>query len=148
MTQIIFAVIGGMALALLLRPLLRLPWDQSDRPPTAQSPAPTLGSLIDLELRLERSVADLDHRLEQLVVAVSEGITGYQRHEKRVQKTVASARRLVASHSLEHAGIEAEFAELEPSDDSGIEPLPSMPTEVEPTRTVRFPGGSLEIGAA
>jgi len=92
-------------------------------------------------------VANLGTRMDGLTVAVSEGIAGYRRHEKRIQKTVSSARRLVREAGLEHAGIEAEYSELRPRDAEAIEPLSAVPEEVEPARTVRIPGGHLQIGA-
>jgi len=88
---------------------------------------------------------ELTGRVDALTVAVSEGIAGYQRHEKRIQKTVTSARKLVRDSGLEHAGIEAEYAELQSRDDDQDGPLPALPEEVEATRTVRIPGGYLEI---
>ena len=86
--------------------------------------------------------------IEILRIAISEGIARVDRHEKRVQKTVTSARRLVRDSGVEHAGIEAEYAELEPANAEPIQPLPAMPEEVETTRVVRIPGGQLEIGVA
>lgn len=90
----------------------------------------------------------IEAELERLKIAISEGIARVDRHEKRVQKTVTSARRLVRDNGLEHAGIEAEHAELQSTDAEGIEALPALPEAVEAARTLRFPGGSLEIGAA
>jgi len=98
----------------------------------------------DLDELGTRIQADLD----RLTLAVSEGIARTDRSEKRIQKTVTSARRLVRENGLEHAGIEAEFAELQPPDAEGSEPLPALPEEMAVTRTIRIPGGHLEIGAA
>jgi len=93
-------------------------------------------------------ISKLERDVENLTVAVSEGIAGYKRHENRIQKTVTSARRIVRDAGLEHAGIEAEFAELQPPDGEGIEPLPPVLEEVDKGRTVRIPGGHLTIGVA
>jgi len=103
----------------------------------------TLGDVRALLLEEQRS---REAEIAILRVAVSEGIAGYNRHEKRVQKTVSSARRLVREAGLEHAGIEAEHAELQQGDDETVEPLPAMPEEVAGGRTVRVAGGHLQIG--
>lgn len=84
----------------------------------------------------------------ELKLAVDEGIRRVDRAENRIQKTVTSARRLVRENGLEHAGIEAEYSELQSGDDEVVQPLPPLPARVAGTRTVRIPGGRLEIGAA
>jgi len=111
-----------------------------DRPPPAAEP-------ID-EAKLNRVLVDINDRVDRLTEAVAEGITKVTRNENRIQKTVTSARRLVREAGLEHAGVEAEYEELQPTHDEGGEPLPPMPEEVEAPRAVRIPGGHLEIGAA
>jgi len=93
-------------------------------------------------------ISKLERDVGNLTVAVSEGIAGYKRHENRINKTVTSARRLVRENGLEHAGIEAEFAELQPPDAEPDQPLPAVPAEVETGRTIRVPGGTIQIGAA
>jgi len=108
--------------------------------PPQPPPAPTVtleGRILELELGLER-----------LTVALDDGISGYRRAEKRIQKTVTSARRLVKESGLEHAALEAESEEIRGRDAEGIPPLSAMPTPVAATRTIRIPGGHLEIGAA
>lgn len=97
---------------------------------------------------LVKRLDEHDVQLAKLTLAVSDGIERVARAENRIQKTVTSARRAVREAGIEHAGIDAEFDELRPANGEGIEPLPAMPTEVETTRVVRIPGGSLEIGAA
>jgi len=67
--------------------------------------------------------------IESLTIAVSEGIAGYKRHEARVQKTVTSARRLIRESGLEHAGIEAEYAELHDGDEAPSEPEGVLPLQ-------------------
>jgi len=76
----------------------------------------------------DQDVADLSHRLDDFErdlgdqkLALSEGIQRVDRAEKRVQKTVTSARRLVRDSGLEHAGIEAEYEEIHEGDDSGVD---------------------------
>jgi len=102
----------------------------------------------DLDLRMHTLTEDV----KRLTIALDEGIAGYRRSEKRIQKTVTSSRRLLRENGLEHAGLEAEAQELRDRDDEPIEPLPAMPEQVETTRKVRFPGASQDflrrIGAA
>jgi len=105
-------------------------------PPPAAEPI-TTSRLRDLELEMER-----------LQEAVAHGITQVSRNENRIQKTVTSARRLVREAGLEHAGVEAEYEELQSRDGEAVEALPAMPEEVGQTRTIRVPGGHLTIGAA
>jgi len=65
-----------------------------------------------------------------LTLAVGEGIARVERHEKRIQKTVSSARRLVADSGLEpHAALEAEAAEIRADHDD-----PRPPEEVPAVR--------------
>ncbi len=90
----------------------------------------------------------LETDLERQKLALSEGIERVARSENRIQKTVTSARRLVRDAGLEHAAIDAEHAELQPPDADGGQPLPTMPAQMAATRTLRVPGGQLEIGAA
>ncbi len=99
---------------------------------------------IEVAHRLDKQ----DARIDRLTEAVAEGIVKVTRNENRIQKTVTSARRLVREAGLEHAGIEAEYEELQRGNDDPIEPMPALPEEVEAIRIVRIPGGSLEIGAA
>jgi len=106
---------------------------------TVPYPVPT----EDLDLRMHTLTDDM----ARLTIAVSEGIARVDRHEKRVQKTVTSARRLVREAGLEHAGIEAESEELQSAHDEGVEPLPAMPAQVAETRTIRIPGGHLEVAS-
>jgi len=96
----------------------------------------------------DQDFADMSHRIDHLSEAVAEGITKVSRNENRIQKTVTSARRLVREAGLEHAGIEAEYEELQPRDAEAEQALPPLPEEVEATRTVRIPGGELTIGVA
>jgi len=94
------------------------------------------------------AILAVEARLDKLTMAVADGIERVHRAENRINKTVTSARRLVREAGLEHAGVEAEYEELQPAHDEGIEPLPPMPEEVDGPRAVRIPGGHLEIGAA
>jgi len=117
---------------------------KSERDETPREPEAQLNAARTAQSQLDA----LQSQLDRLTLAVSDGIERVHRAESRVAKTVTSARRLVREAGLEHAGIEAEYEELQPPDAEGIQPLPPMPAEVEETRVVRFPGGQLEIGAA
>jgi len=94
--------------------------------------------------------AQFEAEIQMLTMAVDTGIAGYQRAEKRVQKTVAGARRLLREAGIEHAPLEAEAAQLQSRDDegSGEGKLPAVPESVAPPRTIRIPGGKLTIGVA
>jgi len=104
--------------------------------PSAPHPEPTE--------RVYREVTEMKGEIERMKFAVSEGIARVDRSEKRIQKTVTSARRQLREAGLEHAGIEAEHAELQSSNANGSEPLPIVPKQVGPTRTLRVPGGLIE----
>ncbi|MEE8492520.1 MAG: hypothetical protein V3S25_00635 [Nitrospirales bacterium] len=85
--------------------------------------------------------------VERLKFAIAEGIERTDRAEKRIRKSVSSARRLVTESGLEHPGLEAEDEEIRARDGEGILPLSPLPTGLEESRTIRIPGGSLEVGA-
>jgi len=88
--------------------------------------------------------------VESLRFAIAEGIERTDRAEKRVQKTVAGARRLVREAGIDHPALEAEIAQLQSRDDeaSGKRELPAVPEGLAPARTIRIPGGELTIGVA
>jgi len=90
------------------------------------------------------AIEKLELDLERLTLAVSDGIARNDRAEKRIQKTVTSARRFVRESGLEHAGIEAEYEELhegdgEPSPSGEVRPVPQEVARVAP---VGIPGVS------
>lgn len=92
--------------------------------------------------------------IESLRFAIAEGIERTERAEKRVQKTVASSRKLLREAGIEHAPLEAEAAQLlerNAEGERGVELLP-MPEGVVEPRKIRIPGASQEllrrIGAA
>jgi len=84
----------------------------------------------------------MELRLDDLRTALADGIARVDRSEKRIQKTVTSARRLVQSNGLEHAGIEAEFDELEePLVQAALSLDPPEPEETfEDDRPTGIPG--------
>jgi len=100
--------------------------------------APTDKTSLDLHIRID----DLQTEIDKLTIGVSEGIAGYQRHEKRIQKTVTSAKRLLAENGLEHAALDAENDELPERNapSSEEEPLQLVPEDLEPARPTGVPG--------
>jgi len=98
------------------------------------------------EEKLNVVLIEINARIDSLKLAVADGIERVARAENRISKTVTSARRLVRENGLEHAGIEAEFEELQPANGEAVEPLPPLPEQVGETRTIRVPGGTIEIG--
>jgi len=109
------------------------------------APAPTVVAPAVVPFPLNRGV-ELERLLGDLTLAVDEGIRRVDRAEKRVAKTVTSARRHIREAGLEHPGLEAEYEELRTPDDNGIEPLPAVPEEVVETGGFRIPGGYLNLG--
>ena len=77
-------------------------------------------------------IAALETQVHDLVLALSEGIQRVHRSENRVRAVVASARKELAEHGFEHAGVEAEAGELREVDgdpgDPG--PVPAVPEDV------------------
>jgi len=116
------------------------------RPIEPRPPDPEPMWNADQVAELARQAAENSGRIDALTTAVSEGIAGYKRHETRVQKTIASARRLVAENGLEHAALEAEVEELSDGDDREPEPEPQIELlRAEPeVRRTGMPGVSPE----
>jgi len=133
----LLAVVATLALVALTGSVLYAARAFSRPSPVAppnENPSVTFENLRNLERRLDEFGEDL----ARLTTAVSEGIMGYKRHEKRIQKTVSAARRLVSENGLEHAGIEAEYEELQSGDgepSGGGEVLPLREEVAPPTRT-------------
>lgn len=109
---------------------------------------PDRSEMLEHIAQAARERDQLERRIDELTLAVDEGIRRVDRAENRIQKTVTSARRLVRDAGLEHAGIEAEHAELQSPDEEAVQPMPALPANVDPPRSIRVPGGQLEIGAA
>jgi len=74
----------------------------------------------------------LETKIHDLVLAVSEGIQRVTRSENRVRAIVQGARRELAEHGFEHAGVEAEAGELRErdGDPSNEEELHAVPPDV------------------
>jgi len=88
---------------------------------------------------------DVEAHLKRLTLAVEEGIERVARAETRVAKTVSSARKLVAASGLEHAGIEAEAAEIRERDAEPSEPeeMQLVPGVLDDNRPSGIPGISV-----
>jgi len=112
-------------------------------PPPAH-PITTPVTHADLDVISTRLHAEI----ETLRFAIAEGIERTDRSEKRVQKTVAGARRLVREAGIDHPALEAEASQIQSRDDEGggEGKLPPVPESVAPSRTIRIPGGELTIG--
>jgi len=106
----------------------------SDRPEPVSDPDGLAALWKSLE-GLEKRTLD---SLVELKLAVADGIMRVDRADKRIQKTVTSARRQLREAGLEHAGIEAEYEELHDGDDSGVEE--QVPETVERDGPSGFPG--------
>jgi len=81
-------------------------------------------------------VAALLIRMDDLTNAVADGVNRVQRSENRVRSIIQSARKELAEHGLEHAGIEAEASQLREVDGGNgkPEPLPAVPEGLEDDR--------------
>ena len=111
-----------------------------DRPP----PVPNWTDPTPEMDELRRQMGASNERHDSLKLAVSDGIERVHRAETRIAKTVTSARRLLAENSLEHAGLEAEYQEIQQRDAEPLEeaPLQLVPGVVEDHRPSGIPGVS------
>lgn len=77
--------------------------------------------------------AELVRQMQELTIAVDTGVNRVQRSENRVRAIVQGARKELASHGFEHAGLEAEASQLHDVDGGGgdAEPVPAVPENVE-----------------
>lgn len=113
--------------------------------PRAIAPLSPIEHTTDTNARLTALEADRDThsiRFDSLTLAISEGIARSDRAEKRVRKTVTSARRLLRDSGLEHAGLDAEAEEIHDGDEPASEPelvLP-VPEVVGDSRPSGIPG--------
>ena len=100
--------------------------------PSGSEPEPLLTP--ELVAEMMAGIAENSSRMDDLTLAVDEGIRFVKRAENRVQKTISSARRFVRESGLEpFAPLEAEAAELRDVDGDGSdEPgLPALPEPVD-----------------
>jgi len=110
-------------------------------PPPPPPPIPTAAIIAELEARLgtqlepfAASLQELERRLKETNVAVSEGIERTERTERRIGATVARARKEFRESGYEHPGVEAEDHELRKRDgdgsgDRGVQPVPGAVEE-------------------
>jgi len=131
-TALIVATLALLALSLTATSGVKALCRSIDRQRRLPAPEATPTPPLDEQLLL----GPVWEEMADLKLAIDEGIRRVDRAEKRVQKTVTSARRLVRESGLEHAGIEAEFEELHGGNGEGVEPLPAVQPDV---------GGTLEV---
>ncbi len=120
-----------------VRVLLRV----SEPPKPVVDSADTAWKLRALEERADKQSA----RLDELKLAISDGIARNDRADKRIEKTVARARRQLAAAGLEDAGLEAEADELRGRDgDPGPElELLTVSEDLAEYRPSGIPGVSM-----
>ncbi len=103
-------------------------------------PIPTESIFAKIEARIETRLApitasllELERRLKDTNVAVSEGIERTERTERRIASTVARARKELRESGYDHPGVEAEDHELRKRDGEGSRgtELPQLPEEME-----------------
>jgi len=145
MTPVILSIIGVAVLATLIYALQRLERvvlrSIAPSAPVAD-PQITPAMLVEISKEVDRN----REAIGRLTLAVEHGIERVDPAEKRVQKTVTSARRLLRENGLEHAGLDAEASELRERDgEASEEPeLQLVPAQVAPRRHTGIPGLSLE----
>ena len=138
--SILLAVVAGALLALTSsvvwvgRVLLRTP-----------TPAPTVDHWEENSRTLDRLQAEIllnRDELEKFRLALSDGIQRVANAEKRIQKTVTSAKRKLDSLGVEHPGLDAEHEALPQADgDAGPqEEMQLVPPTVERSRRTGIPG--------
>ena len=134
----IVAVVVALALAMYLAYVARvfLPPTPTVEPVPDRFVTPSM--LQDVVQLAEKNAAQIN----DLTLAVSDGIQRSDRAEKRVQKTISAARRLVRENGLEHAGLDAEHEELLERDDGPSEAREVHPVfqEVAPLPPTGIPG--------
>jgi len=120
----------------------RVVWSKYERQEPVRDSAVTPEMLLDLARSIDRN----EGRIESLTLAVSDGIQRSDRAEKRIQKTVASAKRKLDAGGVEHAGLDAEFEALPQADGDPRPPdqLHIVPENVERSRSTGIPGLSPE----
>jgi len=86
----------------------------------------------------EQSSVNLRDKVQQLTLAVAEGIENVARKERRIAATLARSRKELRERGYEDPGLEAEAAELREvdgtrGDEQGVLPLRKEVEEPEPT---------------
>lgn len=80
-------------------------------------------------------IAALQTHINDLTIAIDTGVNRVQRSENRVRAIIQGARKELAEHGFEHAGVEAETSELRKVDGEGSDGgrVPPVPENVEAT---------------
>ena len=103
-------------------------------------PIPTEAIVAEIEARIAPELEalalkqiDVERRLKDTNVAVSEGIERTERTERRIASTVARARKELRESGYDHPGVEAEDHELRKVDGDGSHgtEVLNLPGEVE-----------------
>jgi len=111
-----------------------------------------IGALVrSLDARfegLDGGIESLDEKQKTLVFAVAEGIERTERAERRINATVARARKQLRKEGFESPGLEAEAVELRLIDGGGSEEgeVPTLPAGLEPP--VQQPSSVKGVSAA
>lgn len=113
-------------------------------------PIPTESIVAEIEARIAQRLASLDaafleleRRLKDTNVAVSEGIERTDRTERRIASTVARARKELRESGYDHPGVEAEDHELRKvdgvgGDQGGVQPVPGeVAATADPPSSIR-----------
>lgn len=87
-------------------------------------------------------ITEMAKRIDDLTLAVSEGVNNVQRSERRVRAVVRSAKKELADAGFEHTGLEAEDSELREVDGSerDAEPLREVQESLALTEDSAIPG--------
>ena len=107
-------------------------------PPTTTNPA-TIEHLETLQAGADSArldLVELERRVKEYAIALSEGIERTDRAERRIKATVARARKELKDRGYEDPGLEAEAHELRIVDGGGSKDggVPAVPAEVaDPT---------------
>ena len=95
-------------------------------PPPPPPPVPTLSPDDPELLGIQRKLDLLDgmwessdRKVKEYAIALSEGIEREERRERRINATVARARKELRESGVEHAGLEAEAGDLRKVDGDG-----------------------------
>jgi len=141
LTVTAIALLGFTATVVIVGRVVWVRLNEPPRPVVDPVDSPVTFGVVDVRL----SKLESDH--EKLTLAVADGIERVHRAETRISKTVLNARRKLREAGLEHEGLEAEHEEIRARDEEASEPLPTVPELMADTRTIRIPGGTLEVGA-
>lgn len=111
---------------------------------TRSEHAETALGTLEPAAELASRVRVLEDAQDDVMLAVAEGIKNVERAENRIRATVSRARKQLEDSGVEHAGLEAEAAELRLIDGGGGSPegLPPMPADMGATPS-SIPGVSL-----